>query len=124
MLPQKQFQLLREHLDENGFKDIKLKFLSGEPACRIPVNNEFVKLVEMCAIEEYGKVVKSISSAGTGPMWYFNKILGCPCVSIGCTYKYSRIHSPNEFARIDLIKKTTKCIGNIVEKYGKITDKN
>jgi acetylornithine deacetylase/succinyl-diaminopimelate desuccinylase-like protein len=124
MLPQKQFQLLREHLDKNGFKDIELKFLSGEPACRIPLNNEFVKLVEMCAIEEYGKVVKSISSAGTGPMWYFNKILECPCVSIGCTYKYSRIHSPNEFARIDLIKKTTKCIGNIMEKFGKSKEDN
>jgi acetylornithine deacetylase/succinyl-diaminopimelate desuccinylase-like protein len=118
MIPQKQFQLLREHLDKNGFKDIQLKFLSGEPPCRIPVSNEFVKLVEMCAIEEYGNVIKSISSAGTGPMWYFNKILNCPCVSIGSTYKYSRIHSPNEFARIDLIKKTTKCIGNIMEKFG------
>ena len=120
MIPQKQFELLREHLDKNGFSDIQLVFLSGEPACRIPLNDEFVKLVEASAIEEYGKVIKSISSAGTGPMWYFNKILGCPCVSIGCTYKYSRIHSPNEFARIDLIKKTTKCIGNIVERYGKI----
>lgn len=118
MMPQEQFQLLREHLDNNGFKDIQLKYLNGEPACRIPVNNEFAKLVEGCAIEEYGKAVKSISSAGTGPMWYFNKILKCPCVSIGCTYKYSRIHSPNEFARIDLIKKTTKCIGNIIEKFG------
>ena len=117
MMPQKQFQLLREHLDKYGFKDIQLKFLNGEPACRIPVNNEFVNLVERCAIEEYGKVVKSISSAGTGPMWYFNKILKCPCVGIGCTYKYSRMHSPNEFARIDLIKKTTKCIGNIMEKF-------
>jgi acetylornithine deacetylase/succinyl-diaminopimelate desuccinylase-like protein len=117
MMPQKQFQLLREHLDNNGFKDVQLKYLNGEPACRIPVNNEFVNLVERCAIEEYGKVVKSISSAGTGPMWYFNKILKCPCVGIGCTYKYSRMHSPNEFARIDLIKKTTKCIGNIMEKF-------
>jgi acetylornithine deacetylase/succinyl-diaminopimelate desuccinylase-like protein len=118
MMPKKQFQLLREHLDKKGFKDIQLKFLNGEPASRIPVNNEFVKLVEMCAREEYGKVIKSISSAGTGPMWYFNQILKCPCVGIGCTYKYSRIHSPNEFARIDLIKKTTKCIGNIMEKFG------
>lgn len=124
MVPQKQFELLREHLDKNGFSDIQLNFLSGEPACRISVNDEFVKLVEESAKEEYGEVIKSISSAGTGPMWYFNTILGCPCVSIGGTYKYSRIHSPNEFARIDLIKKTTKLIGNIVEKYGKITDKN
>lgn len=118
MMPQKQFQLLREHLDNNGFKDIQLKFLSGEPACRIPINDSFVKLVEASAIEEYGQIVKSVSSAGTGPMWYFNNILGCPCVSIGCTYKYSRIHSPNEFVRIDLLKKTTRCMGNIIEKFG------
>jgi acetylornithine deacetylase/succinyl-diaminopimelate desuccinylase-like protein len=119
MKPEKQFELLRDHFDSNGFKDIELKFLSGEPACRIPVNNEFVKLVEASALEEFGKVIKSISSAGTGPMWYFNNILKCPCVGIGCTYKYSRIHSPNEFVRIDLIKKTTKCIGNIIERFGK-----
>lgn len=119
MKPEKQFELLRDHFDSNGFKDIQLKFLSGEPACRIPVNNEFVKLVEASALEEFGKVIKSISSAGTGPMWYFDNILKCPCVSIGCTYKYSRIHSPNEFVRIDLIKRTTKCIGNIIERFGK-----
>lgn len=118
MMPKKQFQLLREHLDNNGFKDIQLKFLSGEPACRIPLNDNFVKLVVASAIEEYGQVVKSVSSAGTGPMWYFNNILGCPCVSFGCTYKYSRIHSPNEFVRVDLLKKTTRCIGIIMEKYG------
>jgi acetylornithine deacetylase/succinyl-diaminopimelate desuccinylase-like protein len=120
MVPQKQFQLLKEHLDNNGFQDIELKFLSGEPACRIPINDNFVKLVEESAKEEYGKAIKSVSSAGTGPMWYFNKILECPCVSIGCTYKYSRIHSPNEFVRIDLLKKTTRWIGNIIEKCGKI----
>jgi acetylornithine deacetylase/succinyl-diaminopimelate desuccinylase-like protein len=119
MMPEKQFELLRDHLHSNGFKDIQLKFLSGEPACRIPVNNEFVKLVEASALEEFGKIIKSVSSTGTGPMWYFNNILKCPCVSIGCTYKYSRVHSPNEFVRIDLIKKTTRCIGNIIERYGK-----
>jgi len=119
MMPEKQFELLRDHLYSNGFKDIQLKFLSGEPACRIPVNNEFVKLVEASALQEFGKIIKSISSTGTGPMWYFNNILKCPCVSIGCTYKYSRVHSPNEFVRIDLIKKSTRCIGNIIERYGK-----
>ena len=123
MMPQKQFQLLRQHLDNRGFKDIQLKFLNGEPASRISINNEFVKMVEKSVIEEYGSVIKSISSAGTGPMWYFNKILNCPCVSIGCTYKYSRIHSPNEFVRLDLIKKTTKCIGNIMEKFGQYQPK-
>jgi len=124
MMPQKQFQLLREHLDNNDFQDIQLKFVSGEPACRIPIDDNFVKLVEASAREEYGQVVKSVSSAGTGPMWYFNNILRCPCVSIGCTFKYSRIHSPNEFVRIDLLKKTTKCMGNIIEKFGNTAANN
>jgi di/tripeptidase len=47
------------------------------------------------------------------------KILSVPCVSIGSTYVYSKIHSPNEFARIDLLNKTTKCIGTIIEKFSR-----
>ena len=59
----------------------------------------------------------SISSAGTGPMSFFKEILGAPCVSIGSTFKYSKIHSPNEFARVDLLKKTISLIGRIIEKF-------
>jgi len=53
-------------------------------------------------------------------MYPFVDILKSPCISIGSTYMFSRIHSPNEFARIDLLKKTTKCICLIMENFGKI----
>ena len=62
-----------------------IEFLSGEPACRIPLNDEFVKLVEASAkknMEKLSKVYLQLEQ----DQWYFNKILGCPCVSIGCTY--------------------------------------
>jgi acetylornithine deacetylase/succinyl-diaminopimelate desuccinylase-like protein len=118
MNPKKQFELLRKHLDKHGFTDIEVTFVEGEPASRTAVDDKFVKLVERCAIEEYGEAITSVSSAGTGPMSYFAEILNAPCVSIGSTYKYSRIHSPNEFTRIDLLQKTIKCIGRIVEKFG------
>jgi acetylornithine deacetylase/succinyl-diaminopimelate desuccinylase-like protein len=49
----------------------------------------------------------------------FAGVLKAPCISIGSTYMFSRIHSPNEFARIDLLKKTTKCICLVMEKFGK-----
>ena len=59
----------------------------------------------------------SISSAGTGPMSFFKEILGAPCVSIGGHSSTARFIPPNEFARIDLLKKTISCIGRIIEKF-------
>jgi di/tripeptidase len=73
------------------------------------------------AKEIFGEVIINISSAGTGPMYAFTKILDVPCVSIGSTYTYARIHSPNEFARIDLLNRTTKCISNIIGKFGSLS---
>ena len=118
MIPEKQFELVKNHLKENGFEDdIDIKLIHGEAAVRMPSNHSFVKQVEESAKETFGSAIISISSAGTGPMHSFAKVLGAPCVSIGSTHIYAKIHSPNEFARIDLLNKTTKCIGAILEKF-------
>jgi acetylornithine deacetylase/succinyl-diaminopimelate desuccinylase-like protein len=118
MIPEKQFELVKNHLKENGFEDdIDIKLIHGEAAVRMPSNHSFIKQVEESAKETFGSAIISISSAGTGPMHSFAKVLGAPCVSIGSTYIYAKIHSPNEFARIDLLNKTTKCIGAILEKF-------
>jgi acetylornithine deacetylase/succinyl-diaminopimelate desuccinylase-like protein len=122
MAPEKQFERLKNHLKENGFgDDIEVTFIHGETAARTSVSDPFVKAVEESAKEIFGTAVISVSSAGTGPMYSFVKILDKPCISIGSTYVYAKIHSPNEFARIDLLNKTTKCIGNIIEKFASLT---
>jgi len=119
MDPQKQVQRLKKHLKKKGFGDLKVKVHHGEAAARISSSNPFVSQVKNAADESYGKSILNVSNAGTGPMHSFMKILGAPCVSIGSTYMFSRIHSPNEFARIDLLKKATKCICLIMDKFGK-----
>jgi len=91
----------------------------GEAASKTNISNPFVSQVQESANEIYGKSILSVSSAGTGPMYAFAQVLKSPCVSIGCTHVYARIHSPNEFARLDLIKKTTKCMCRILEKFAK-----
>jgi acetylornithine deacetylase/succinyl-diaminopimelate desuccinylase-like protein len=118
MVPKKQFERLQKHLREHGFSDsiIELKFLDGVPGSRTPINHPFVKIVKKFAKEIFGKAIVSVSSAGTGPMYYFDKVLGAPSVCVGGPYKYCRAHSPNEFTRIDLLNKTTKCIGIIMQK--------
>jgi acetylornithine deacetylase/succinyl-diaminopimelate desuccinylase-like protein len=120
MVPEKQFTRLKDHLKENGFdNDIEAKIIHGEAAIRTSINDPFVKQVEESANEIFGSSIISISSAGTGPMYPFVKILNAPCISVGSTYVFSRIHSPNEFARIDLLNKATKCIGRVIEKFAR-----
>ncbi len=119
MDPKKQLARLRSHLKSKGFGDLKMTVYHGEAASKTNISNPFVSQVQESANEIYGKSILSVSSAGTGPMYAFAQVLKSPCVSIGCTHVYARIHSPNEFARLDLIKKTTKCMCRILEKFAK-----
>ena len=117
MMPEKQLARLRKYLKEKGFGDIEVRLIHGEAAARTPISDPFVKKVEEAAKEAFGTVVLSVSAAGTGPMYSFVKVLKAPCISVGSTHMFARIHSPNEFARIDLLNKCTKCIGRIMEKF-------
>lgn len=115
MDPGLQFKRLEKHLVENGFEDIEVTLVHGEAAGRTALDNQYVKIIEKTANEIFGGSIISISSAGTGPMYDFIDLLKAPCISIGGTYIFSRIHSPNEFANIDLLEKTTKCMIKIID---------
>ena len=117
MVPEKQLRRLKRHLKLRGFGEIEVKSIHGEAAARTPIRHPFVDHVKQAAKEVFGSAITSVSSAGTGPMYSFVKVLKVPCISIGSTYIFARIHSPNEFARVDLLRKTTKCIARIIERF-------
>ena len=117
MDPKKQIARLRQHLKKHGYEDIKIKVYHGEAAARTEPEIPFVKNVKSSADKIFGSSILNVSNAGTGPMHSFVKFLKAPCISIGSTYIFSKIHSPNEFTRIDLLKKTTKCICLIIQKF-------
>lgn len=119
MDPKKQFARLQKHLKQKGFSDIKIKMFHGEAASRTNPLDPFVAQIKEAAKESFGDFIVNVSNAGTGPMHSFANVLGAPCISIGSTYMFSRIHSPNEFARIDLLRKTTKCMCLIMDKFSK-----
>ena len=118
MDPKKQVMRLKKHLKSKGFGDVKIKVFHGEAAARTSSSEPFVTQVKEAADKSFGKSILNVSNAGTGPMYPFVQILKAPCISIGSTYMFSRIHSPNEFARVDLLKKTTKCICLIMKNFG------
>jgi len=119
MDPKKQILRFRAHLKSKGFSDVKIKVFHGEAASRTDPSDPFVSQVKESADESFGSSILNISNAGTGPMHSFVENLSAPCISIGSTYMFSKIHSPNEFARVDLLKKTTKCICLIMDKFAK-----
>ena len=118
MDPKKQVIRLKNHLKSKGFSDVYIKVYHGEAAARTDSSHPFVSQVKDAADKSFGKSILNVSNAGTGPMHPFVEILDAPCISIGSTYMFSRIHSPNEFARIDLLKKTTKCMCAIMDNFG------
>ncbi|HEU5489034.1 MAG TPA: M20/M25/M40 family metallo-hydrolase [Candidatus Nitrosotalea sp.] len=117
MDPKKQLARLKAHLKENGFGDIQVTLIHGEAAARTKLSDPFVRTVKKAADDSFGRSILSVSSAGTGPMFSFVKFLHSPCIAVGSTYVFARIHSPNEFARIDLLKKTTKCMCKIIRNF-------
>ena len=117
MDPKKQMARLRSHLKKHGFSDIQIKMYHGEAASRTDLTSPFVENVKAAAKSSFGSYIVNVSNAGTGPMHSFASVLKAPCISIGSTYMFARIHSPNEFARIDLLKKTTKCMCHILDKF-------
>ena len=123
MDPDIQFARLCTHLNECGFGSdiLEIKLLNKVfPARNKSINNQFISVVEQTAKNLFGKTVKSISSAATGPMHYFMNILEAPCVCIGSSYKYGKAHSPNEYARLDLLYKNTEYMIKIIENFGKL----
>ncbi len=119
MDPKKQVMRLKKHLKSHGFFEILVKVFHGEAAARTNSSDPFVSQVKNAADVAFGKSILNVSNAGTGPMHSFVKVLKAPCISIGSTYIFSPIHSPNEFARKDLLRKTTKCICLTMENFGK-----
>ena len=118
MDPKKQILRLKKHLKSKGFSDVTIKIFHGEAAARTNSSDPFVTQVKEAADDSFGTSILNVSNAGTGPMYPFVDILKAPCISIGSTYMFSRIHSPNEFARVDLLKKTTKCMCLIMNNFG------
>jgi acetylornithine deacetylase/succinyl-diaminopimelate desuccinylase-like protein len=119
MDPLVQFKRLKNYLAQNGFdeRSLSVRYLHGEAASRTDVNDPFVDVVRASAHEVYGDAKISVSSPATGPMDSFSKNLNVPCISIGSTFIYSKMHSPNEFARTDLLLKTTKCMCGIMDRF-------
>jgi acetylornithine deacetylase/succinyl-diaminopimelate desuccinylase-like protein len=116
--PQEILNLLRQHLDHEGFEDVEIHYLGGEPAGRTDPDDPFVKLVVETAQEVYGKpMLIEPMIGGSGPNALFIQYLHVPVVSAGLGHPGAQVHAPNENIRIDLYLKAARHLVRILKKF-------
>lgn len=117
--PQQVLQQLRAHLDDEGFSDIKITFLGGEPPARTDPDDPFVELVIKTAEPVFGYPMQPVPLiGGSGPNYPFIEILKVPVVTAGAGYPGTLAHAPNENMRIDLYLKHARHMARIIKEFG------
>ncbi len=117
--PQEVLRNLRAHLDAEGFLDVKIEFLGGNPAGRTDPDDPFLALVSRTAEPVYGVPMQIVPMiGGSGPNHCFIHELGVPVATAGCGYPDTRAHAPDENIRIDLYVKHARHTARLLDAFG------
>lgn len=101
--PHDLFDKLTKYLNDQGFTDVKVKYLLGEKGYRWDLDSPIVNKLIGTAEDFFGsadKVEALPSSPGTGPMYLLNEYTHASIVSTGVSYSKAGNHAPNENIRI------------------------
>jgi len=106
---------LRAHLDAQGFEDVAINFLGGEPAARTDPDDPFVVETSEEIYEFAMEIVPMIG--GSGPNYPFVHDLGLPVATAGLGHPDTRAHAPNENIRLDLYLKHARHMARLLKKF-------
>ncbi|NOT03295.1 MAG: M20/M25/M40 family metallo-hydrolase [Anaerolineales bacterium] len=111
---------LRLHLDNEGFSDIQVTLLGGEPAARTDPDDPFIKIVVDTAEEVFESPMEIVPMiGGSGPNYPFVHDLGLPVATMGHGYPDTRAHAPNENIRLDLYLKHAQHMARVIKEFAK-----
>lgn len=109
---------LRLHLDRNGFSDIKIADLGGDPPARTDPDDPFIQMVVRTAEPVYETPMQIVPlTGGSGPSYPFVHDLHLPVASAGLGYPDTRAHAPNENIRLDLYLKHARHMVRILKEF-------
>jgi len=122
-MPDDILKKLRTHLDIEGFSDVQIKFLGGEPAARTDPDDSFVRTVVQTSEEVYEFPMELVPMVGgSGPNYPFVHDLGLPVATAGLGYPDTRAHAPNENIRLDLYLKHARHMARVIKEFAKVTN--
>ena len=118
MTPDQVQRQLRAHLDAEGFSDVAIQFLGGNPAGRTDPDDPFIRLVSETAEPVYGVPMQVVPMVGgSGPNHAFIHDLGVPVATAGFGNPDTRAHAPDENLRLDLYLKHAKHVARLIHAF-------
>lgn len=116
--PHKIVKLLRNHLDNSGFKDIEIRSLNHLEPYNTDPDDPFVKLVLDAVDEVYEEdPIIYANLAGSSPMHKLLSNCPMPAVQIGVANTNSKFHAPNENITVNDFFQGIQVVANIMEKF-------
>ncbi len=118
-MPEDLLGRLRAHLDREGFPDVKVTFLGGNPAGRTDPDDPFLAMVAETAEPVYGVPMQIVPMVGgSGPNYCFLNDLKVPVACAGLGYPDTRAHAPDENLRIDHYVSHARHVARILDAFG------
>jgi acetylornithine deacetylase/succinyl-diaminopimelate desuccinylase-like protein len=113
------YQLLRDHLDANGFRDVETRLLAAEHPAKSDLNAPLIKTVQSVVRELYGHDPITVPmNPGSGPMYVLCQALGIPSVSSpGGGNPDSKGHAPNENMYVEDYVNAIKGMAMVFERF-------
>ena len=117
--PEESFEKIQAQLEKNGYPDIRLTYLTGQPGYRSDVHSPFVKMVLKQAEEIFGADGTSyvLNSPIAGPAYAFGRNLKVPIAGFGIGYLGQKMHAPNENIRLSDFCDAAWYLKCLLEKY-------
>jgi acetylornithine deacetylase/succinyl-diaminopimelate desuccinylase-like protein len=117
--PEKVLAQLRKHLDHQGFEDVEIVNLGGNPPAKTDPDHPAVMMAVVAAQDVYDKPTRVVPMiGGSGPNFLFQKYLGVPIISSGAGDHLGRAHAPNESIDLDLYVRGAKHFARILALMG------
>lgn len=127
LTPQLVLNLLREHLDRRGFKDVEIIELASAPLAKSPADSTVAKAVIESVAEIYGQMpIVYPMDPSSGPVGAVCGVCDppMPVASFGMSYAGSNPHGPDEHIRLDDFLQSIKFIGRVIHRLAEVKSKS
>ena len=111
--------ILRAHLDAQGYPDVEVKFVRGSPATRLDPDNAWVHWAKAAVSQAVGQEPSVVPNlGGTVPNDAFSDILLLPTIWIPHSYPGCRQHAPNEHLPLSIVRQGLAMMASVFWELG------
>ncbi len=116
--PKDIFAKLEKHLANEGFGDVRVKWLGAMWPAKVSADHPLVALHARTAEEVYGKKCILIPmTGGSSPVYAFAGPLNIPVINPGVGYDRARTHAPDEHVRLGDFLNGARHIARILDGF-------